>query len=62
MVFTGNGDLRACVDHDHACCPGAKSCGKCVRSLLCASCNKGIAMFADEPQRLDAAAAYLRSF
>ena len=23
------------VDHDHACCSGKKSCGKCVRSLLC---------------------------
>jgi len=23
------------VDHNHNCCPGAKSCGKCVRWLLC---------------------------
>lgn len=23
------------VDHDHRCCDGRKSCGKCVRGILC---------------------------
>lgn len=27
------------VDHEHACCPGRISCGKCVRGLLCKTCN-----------------------
>ena len=27
------------VDHDHRCCPAGKSCGKCIRGLLCHGCN-----------------------
>lgn len=49
------------VDHDHACCPGKKSCGKCVRSLLCTNCNSGLGRFHDDPDRLMAAVAYLLS-
>jgi len=31
---------RLQVDHDHKCCDlHTKSCGKCLRSLLCANCN-----------------------
>ena len=26
------------VDHDHNCCPGTRSCGKCLRGLLCSNC------------------------
>lgn len=28
-----------CIDHDHACCPGQKTCGKCIRGILCNDCN-----------------------
>ena len=44
------------VDHDHGCCPGMKTCGKCIRGLACHPCNKGLGHFGDSPARLRAAA------
>lgn len=54
------------VDHDRSCCdfmPRANNpaCGKCVRGLICRTCNAGMGQFGDDPDRLMAAAAYLLS-
>lgn len=49
-----------CIDHDHRCCPGDKSCGKCVRGLICDNCNKGLGQFKDDLYVVDRAAEYLR--
>lgn len=38
------------VDHDHSCCPGVKTCGNCVRGLLCVSCNTFIGRIEANPQ------------
>lgn len=55
-----NSDGRAlAVDHDHACCPGSRSCGKCVRKLLCLDCNTGIGSLKDDVHLLRKAIAYL---
>lgn len=37
-----------CVDHDHACCAGKISCGKCVRGLICSPCNKFLGHVRDD--------------
>ncbi|MYY03042.1 MULTISPECIES: endonuclease VII domain-containing protein [unclassified Streptomyces] len=50
------------VDHDHGCCSGTRSCGKCVRGLLCGSCNTGLGMFKDSPDLLRTAIAYLEKY
>jgi len=52
---------RLAVDHDHACCPGKRSCGGCVRGLLCDRCNRGMGFFGDDPALLESAAEYLRN-
>jgi hypothetical protein len=51
------------VDHDHSCCPGVKkSCGKCIRGLLCPYCNLAIGNMKESSELLRKAADYLDAF
>lgn len=50
------------IDHDHSCCPAGRSCGACVRGLLCHNCNTGLGRFADDTGRLQNAIDYLTTY
>jgi len=52
---------RLGIDHDHACCSGDKSCGKCVRGLLCTNCNTALGHAKDDITRLHGLIAYLQT-
>lgn len=54
-----SGHVGWSVDHDHSCCSPQKSCGKCVRGLLCFSCNIGLGHFRDDVAVIESAIAYL---
>lgn len=47
------------VDHDHSCCSGISSCGKCVRGLLCSQCNTGLGFLGDTVASVERALNYL---
>lgn len=52
---------RLYVDHDHSCCPGYKSCGQCVRGLLCTKCNTGLERMETHSEWAECAEYYLQS-
>ncbi|WP_423817399.1 endonuclease VII domain-containing protein [Saccharomonospora viridis] len=58
----GTGRKRLSVDHDHSCCPGPVSCGKCVRGLLCGPCNRDVlGHLRDEAEALRRLADYVEN-
>lgn len=50
---------RLSVDHDHSCCPGITSCGKCIRGLLCSNCNRVLGQVNDNKVLLQKMIDYL---
>lgn len=51
------------VDHDHTCCNTRKrSCGRCIRGILCTRCNIGIGNFKDDPDIIQAAINYITAY
>ena len=50
------------IDHDHSCCDGKRSCGRCVRGILCQLCNQGLGQFRDNTDHMRAAITYLGAF
>ena len=56
-----NGQLL-CIDHDHSCCPGRKTCGECIRGLLCTRCNMAIGQLRENVTYLENAIKYIQSF
>jgi hypothetical protein len=64
ICFTHQDELsiRMNIDHDHTCCPGLGSCGKCLRGLLCRACNMALGGFRDDVVLMQRAIDYLRKY
>lgn len=54
--------MRLAVDHSHACCATNKSCGNCVRGLICHNCNMLLGYAEEKPETLLAAVEYLARY
>jgi hypothetical protein len=53
---------RLSIDHDHSCCPSGRSCGNCVRGLICMKCNNALGAVNDDPNILLNMISYLQSY
>lgn len=51
-----------CFDHDHSCCPShhRKTCGGCLRGVLCQPHNRALGVLGDNTESLTRAVDYLK--
>ena len=61
-----NGKCHSCkdkeavsIDHDHSCCSQSRSCGRCVRGLLCNQCNTALGLLQDSKKNIQGLLDYL---
>lgn len=54
-------EKKICIDHDHSCCPKWKSCGKCLRGVLCYSCNTAEGLLKSNPIIIDKLLKYVEN-
>jgi len=52
LDFENEDKRTVCIDHDHSCCRGQRSCGSCIRGLACHACNKAVGYLGDDPERM----------
>lgn len=50
---------RLAVDHDHACCGKIRACKKCIRGMLCRTCNRMLGHAEGKPRLAARFADYL---
>lgn len=51
-----------CTDHDHECCSYGRSCGECIRGILCFRCNTLLGHAKDNIETLRTATEYLEKW
>ena len=68
LIAKFDGKCHACrdsigisIDHDHSCCPGGLSCGKCVMGILCHHCNTALGFVKDSEKILIKLIEYLNN-
>lgn len=50
------------VDHDHSCCSTQKTCGRCIRGLLCNTCNTTLGRVERRPGWIESMNRYIDSY